>query len=283
MNSPKKKKSRKAVKPAPESEVNKDEDPFGSLCVSENHQKKLPDLKELIAIAATIAQPKEDENITARRAIKLWQACSSVLGEVSMYIDMDEEDEQERHQILSACGLDSSQGFGTNSIPKMIPLETFLKAIKPTGETESIREIWVEFWEIETKSRMAYLADGNPPNTSMQYKFPSTQNGDLFAASLVNYHQRFSRFLEIATRRRMSAKGRSGPQARKLYAAAKAVLDDKSKATAEQMEMLVELDKADLERVIEKCCKDIPSGRKLRAAIDDVKLLTLRHPPAGAK
>lgn len=105
---------------------------------------ELPTVATLASIAAAIATPTEDPEVTAGRAGRLWMACRGqyfdLLRKIRSELEIGEMGEaaiEERYEFLSRCGLSRKDSeIAMRDDNTRVPLEGFLKACKPNPGTK---------------------------------------------------------------------------------------------------------------------------------------------------
>lgn len=228
---------------------------------------RFPTIKELVAIAASIASPDEDEKVTVRRSLKLWQACDEVLKEQKEFTAQKRVHAARIERILSTCGLtkeDLVPDIGNHV--KTVPLEVFLKAVDG-GDPRTLGAKWPDFWKRETQEVIPKLRGGMLPYSSRPYLLPDDPTGPISAVSVIRCAERFSEFVKRAVGDSRSANAATGPMWAKRYEAAKKLLHAKGEPSKEAAAILKALSAEDMLRVFVKCCKKSGEREKLEAAI----------------
>ncbi len=119
----------------------------------------LPPLETLAALAATIAIPKEEPEVTARRACDLWQACAEAIELLEPHYKL------RRDAIAAAAAFrEETKDFLTNFEPgQAVLLPDFLRACQPNAKPEDRMARWRAF--LTERLPVDFLMRGIPAKT----------------------------------------------------------------------------------------------------------------------
>ncbi len=254
----------------------------------------IPTPFELATLAAVMAQPGEDPEDTACRAMDLWEACDRL----SFRAKEAEKEEQEMGERMcpdyeAECIFLHGLKLGKRvdrSIFKQderveppsfepgerITLKTFLEASKPNlqSKDEDMQAWWTAFLERQKTgcNSRRFLYD---EFTELQIPTDSKEMGNITLWTV--FWQDFRSFIARDKKAKGDAKRDKGNRTIKRRAVVKALLAGENTLTKEQLDVLKDVTPEEQQQEVGFFNMDIKDAARLKAAIESAKL------PPGAR
>lgn len=182
----------------------------------------LPTLETLATLAAAMATPTEDPEVTAARALAIWRACDRKLDDMECIEPLRDAARKEETKFLARLGLNIFSVHSKNN--DLVPLEKFLNACKPSPNTKSedMRKMWRSFreWEIrvETFSMGQSQLSQSELLDAVAVQMETDRKDGLRAGAVPGYWRAFRKFVRKERKANLSERGKKGGRPKKSLA-----------------------------------------------------------------
>jgi hypothetical protein len=175
-----------------------------------------PSQYELATLAAAMSSPTEDPDVTATRAIALWDACDRKLSRLESLGPLQEKVRAEEKKFLKACGVGGILQLIALHDNDHVPLAKFLAACKPSpnSKTADIQKKWRDYRSsmIEKVSLRSGLTSMTSTDlldaTEAQMKRDREQG--ISCTNLLGLRQDFEEFIRRTRKVTLSQRGKMG-------------------------------------------------------------------------